>query len=182
MAQLATLPVAPAIFILIILGIFALLLFWIESAMILSAAFILICLLLMLMILIQRPRGGGLSGAFGGAGGAQDAFGSKAGDMATWVTVGLFVAFLALSVKLTFATRPEDFQPTPQQVAPAGGTAPVEAPPEDPATGPQAPADTEDTGPETTPDADAGDNTTGEPTVDEAPPATEPADSTDPDA
>ena len=41
---------------------------------------------LMIVILLQRGRGGGLAGAFGGAGG-QSAFGTKAGDVFTWITV-----------------------------------------------------------------------------------------------
>ena len=41
---------------------------------------------LILLILVQRGRGGGLVGAFGGAGG-QSAFGAKAGDLFTKITV-----------------------------------------------------------------------------------------------
>lgn len=41
---------------------------------------------LVLLVLIQRGRGGGLSGALGGPGG-QSAFGSKAGDTFTLITV-----------------------------------------------------------------------------------------------
>ena len=37
-------------------------------------------LFLIALVLIQRGRGGGLAGAFGGAGG-QSAFGTKAGDV-----------------------------------------------------------------------------------------------------
>lgn len=43
-------------------------------------------LLLILLILIQRGKGGGLTGALGGPGG-QSAFGSKAGDTFTAITV-----------------------------------------------------------------------------------------------
>ncbi|MDP6059564.1 MAG: preprotein translocase subunit SecG, partial [Pirellulaceae bacterium] len=43
-------------------------------------------LFLILLVLIQRGRGGGLAGAFGGAGG-QSAFGTKAGDMFTRITI-----------------------------------------------------------------------------------------------
>ena len=43
-------------------------------------------LFLILLILIQRGRGGGLAGAFGGMGG-QSAFGTKAGDMFTKITI-----------------------------------------------------------------------------------------------
>lgn len=47
-------------------------------------------LFLMFIILLQRGRGGGLAGALGGAGG-QSAFGAKAGDVFTRITVGLAV-------------------------------------------------------------------------------------------
>ena len=40
---------------------------------------------LILLVLVQRGRGGGLTGALGGAGG-QSAFGAKAGDVFTRVT------------------------------------------------------------------------------------------------
>ena len=43
-------------------------------------------LFLILLILIQRGRGGGLAGAFGGMGG-QSAFGTKAGDTFTKITI-----------------------------------------------------------------------------------------------
>ncbi|QGJ69386.1 Protein-export membrane protein SecG [Planctomycetales bacterium 10988] len=45
-------------------------------------------LLLILIILVQKGKGGGLTGAFGGAG-SQSAFGAKAGDVFTKITVGL---------------------------------------------------------------------------------------------
>lgn len=63
----------------------------------LCVLFILTCALLIVVILLQRGRGGGLSGAFGGAGGSS-AFGTKTGDVFTWVTVGLAVLFLMLAV------------------------------------------------------------------------------------
>ena len=43
-------------------------------------------LFLVLLILVQRGKGGGLTGALGGPG-AQSAFGSKAGDTFTFITV-----------------------------------------------------------------------------------------------
>ena len=49
-------------------------------------------LFLILLILIQRGKGGGLAGALGGPGG-QSAFGSKAGDTITMVTAGLAVVW-----------------------------------------------------------------------------------------
>lgn len=73
----------------------------------LSTVFILVCIFMMLVILIQKPKGGGLSGAFGGAGGsASAAFGAKTGDVLTVITVALFVAFLLCAMGLTWAVRP----------------------------------------------------------------------------
>jgi len=52
--------------------------------------------LLMFVILLQRGRGGGLAGALGGAGG-QSAFGTKAGDVFTKITIGMAVVWVILS-------------------------------------------------------------------------------------
>ena len=52
----------------------------------LNLVILLLGLFLMLIILIQRGKGGGLAGAFGAAGGSS-AFGSKAGDAFTRFTV-----------------------------------------------------------------------------------------------
>lgn len=52
-------------------------------------------LFLILLVLIQRGRGGGLSGAFGGMGG-QSAFGAKAGDTFTKVTIGAAAFWIVL--------------------------------------------------------------------------------------
>jgi len=47
------------------------------------------------LILLQRGRGGGLAGAFGGMGG-QSAFGTKAGDVFTKITIGVASAWILL--------------------------------------------------------------------------------------
>lgn len=81
----------------------------------LVVVFLLVCIAMILLILIQRPQGGGLSGAFGAGGGAgQTAFGTKTGDVLTIVTITIFVLFLLTAIVLNFAARP--------QVAPAPGT------------------------------------------------------------
>ena len=49
---------------------------------------------LILLVLVQRGRGGGLTGALGGPGG-QSAFGTKAGDLFTRITVGVATAWIA---------------------------------------------------------------------------------------
>jgi preprotein translocase subunit SecG len=50
---------------------------------------------LIVLILIQRGKGGGLAGAFGGLGG-QSAFGTKAGDLFTRVTMGAALFWIIL--------------------------------------------------------------------------------------
>lgn len=85
---------------------------------ILIALFLMVSIAMILLVLIQRPQGGGLSGAFGSGGGGggagQTAFGTKTGDVLTWATIGIFITFLSFAVVLNFATRPDkpsDFQP-----------------------------------------------------------------------
>jgi len=53
--------------------------------------------ILILVVLVQRGRGGGLAGAFGGAGG-QSAFGTKAGDLFTKITIGIATFWILLCV------------------------------------------------------------------------------------
>ncbi len=83
--------------------------------------FVLISLVMVLVVLIQRPQGGGLSGAFGAAsdGAGQTAFGAKTGDALTFATITTFVLFLACAIGLNFVLRPADASVTPSQVAPA---------------------------------------------------------------
>ena len=60
-------------------------------------------LFLICLVLIQRGKGGGLAGAFGGAGGSS-AFGTKAGDVFTRVTMisaGVWIALNMLLVVLS---------------------------------------------------------------------------------
>jgi preprotein translocase subunit SecG len=52
---------------------------------------------LIILILIQRGKGGGLAGAFGGLGG-QSAFGTKAGDLFTRITIVVAVVWILLCV------------------------------------------------------------------------------------
>lgn len=74
--------------------------------------FLIVCVLMILIVLIQRPQGGGLGGAFGAGGGGagggagQTAFGTKTGDVLTWGTVTIFFIYLCVAVALNFAARP----------------------------------------------------------------------------
>ncbi len=59
-------------------------------------------LFLIVLVLVQRGKGGGLSGAFGGMGG-QSAFGTKAGDAFTKITIitaTLWILLCVVSVRL----------------------------------------------------------------------------------
>ncbi|MBN1490746.1 MAG: preprotein translocase subunit SecG [Phycisphaerae bacterium] len=110
---------------------------------VLATLFIVVCLLLMLVVLIQKGRGGGLSGAFGGVGG-HSAFGAKTGDVFTWITVALAAGFLCTAVWLNYVYVKLDVTvdaPAPVMTTP-GGEATDEAMPADeetPAT-PESPA------------------------------------------
>ena len=71
-----------------------------------AVLFIVCCVALILIILIQKGRGGGLSGAFGGAM-ASGILGSKTGDFLTWVTIVLVGVFLTLAVVMAKFYRPD---------------------------------------------------------------------------
>lgn len=96
---------------------------------------VLTALFLILLVLIQRGRGGGLTGALGGAGG-QSAFGTKAGDVFTRITVGVAAFWIGLCILSlnVLGRRESPFSGglggnAPQAVAPqtppAGGPAPT---------------------------------------------------------
>jgi preprotein translocase subunit SecG len=103
---------------------------------VLVGIFLLISIAMILLVLIQRPQGGGLSGAFGAGGGGggagQTAFGTKTGDVLTTATISIFVLFLVSAIVLNFATRPGDgTQPVPSVTAPAGDSSDTGASTED---------------------------------------------------
>ncbi len=56
----------------------------------------LVSLFLMFVILLQRGRGGGLAGAFGGQGG-QSAFGTRAGTVFTRITIVTAIIWVSLA-------------------------------------------------------------------------------------
>ncbi len=71
-------------------------------------------LFLICLILIQRGKGGGLAGAFGGAGGSS-AFGTKAGDVFTRVTMIAAAVWIALNMLLVVVSsrRASAYGPAP---------------------------------------------------------------------
>ena len=58
---------------------------------------IFVAIFLILVVLVQRGRGGGLAGALGGMGG-QSAFGTKAGDTFTKITIWTAAVWILLCV------------------------------------------------------------------------------------
>ncbi len=81
-----------------------------------AVLFVICCITLILIILIQKGRGGGLSGAFGG-GMAGGILGSKTGDFLTWVTITLVGVFLLLAVVMAKFYKPSaasDYDVIPQ--------------------------------------------------------------------
>lgn len=87
-----------------------------------STLLFILSVFLILLVLVQRGRGGGLAGALGGAGG-QSAFGTKAGDVFTKITIvtaAIWILLCAAAVKF--------YQPPPPAnpfagVAPQGASA-----------------------------------------------------------
>ncbi len=70
----------------------------------LNTVIVLLSLFLIGVILIQRGKGGGLAGAFGGAGGSS-AFGTKAGDVFTRITGVAAIIWIALAMLLVVITN-----------------------------------------------------------------------------
>ena len=68
----------------------------------LTILFIVASVAMVLIILVQRPQGGGLAGAFGGAGGGgtEGVFGGRVGDALTVMTVVGFCIYLTLAIVL----------------------------------------------------------------------------------
>src|SRR3984957_7739499 len=108
---------------------------WVPS--VLNVVLGLASVFLIILVLIQRGKGGGLAGAFGGAGGSS-AFGSRAGNTFTKITIYVAAGWILLIMILIKTT-----QPAAEAPANAVLTAPNEpAPPlpEPPPTGnPDAP-------------------------------------------
>jgi preprotein translocase subunit SecG len=71
---------------------------------ILNILIVLGSLFLVCIILIQRGKGGGLAGAFGGVGGSS-AFGTKAGDVFTRITIGVAIGWILTAMLLVVLTN-----------------------------------------------------------------------------
>jgi preprotein translocase subunit SecG len=74
---------------------------------VLNLVLLLVGLFLILLVLIQRGKGGGLAGAFGGSGGSS-AFGSRAGDTFTKVTIWTAAIWIFLIMLIIRGSQPVD--------------------------------------------------------------------------
>lgn len=92
-------------------------------------------LLMIFIVLLQRGRGGGLAGAFGGAGG-QSALGTKAGDVFTKITVVMAVIWVSLAGIASFAMRAESGGRFENEAAEGSDLSIIGADDEDEATNP----------------------------------------------
>jgi preprotein translocase subunit SecG len=115
-----------------------------------AVVFVLVSLVLILIVLMQKGRGGGLSGAFAG-GMASGLLGSKTGDFLTWVTVVCVSIFLLLAVLMARYYRPsskygrETTAATQQPVT--GGQTPAPQPGTSEQPAPAAPSSAPQSGP-----------------------------------
>src|SRR5436853_4010796 len=74
----------------------------------LNGVVLVVSLLMILLILIQRGKGGGLAGAFGGVGGSS-AFGTKAGDIFTKITIGVAIGWILALMLLVVLTNRRNY-------------------------------------------------------------------------
>jgi protein translocase SecG subunit len=100
-------------FIILLTGVWS----WLLPVWLLTLANFLIGLFLILLILIQRGKGGGLAGAFGGVGGSSP-FGSRAGDVFTRYTITIATVWLWVTLLQVKAIQAVSIS-TPEQRAQA---------------------------------------------------------------
>ncbi len=83
---------------------------WVPT--VLTFILLLASVFLILLVLIQRGKGGGLAGAFGGTGGSS-AFGTRAGDTFTRITIysaAIWILLIMFLIKTTQPTEPKKAQ------------------------------------------------------------------------
>jgi len=98
---------------------------WLPS--VLNIVLLLIGLFLILLVLIQKGKGGGLAGAFGGSGGSS-AFGSRAGDTFTRVTIYVAAVWFLLIMILIKLVQPTMAGPVPSGEVQPEAPVPAEQP------------------------------------------------------
>jgi preprotein translocase subunit SecG len=84
---------------------------------VIAVIFVIGSVVLILVVLIQKGKGGGLSGAFAG-GMASNILGSKTGDILTWVTISVASLFILVALVLDKWWRPTLSGPESRTPAP----------------------------------------------------------------
>ncbi len=87
-----------------------------------------LCILLVLVILAQNSKGGGLSSQFGGSAASNIIGVKKTGDLLEKLTWGFVIAIMVLSMSTSFMTPGSSRGPTDDIIQRAGEQAPVTAP------------------------------------------------------
>lgn len=136
----------------------------------LTVVYFITCAILIIVVLMQEPKGGGLSSAFGGSG-LDTAFGASIGRKMSSFTVYLAVFFMVLTIVLAVLARTyaesgtvEDMEQPAAPTAPAGempggGAAPQTPPAEKAPQSPKAGAGAGKTAPKAgSPAKPAGNN------------------------
>jgi preprotein translocase subunit SecG len=91
---------------------------WTWVPPMLNVLILLIGLFLILLVLIQRGKGGGLAGAFGGSGGSS-AFGTRAGDQFTRITITVAAIWMLLIMIMVKMVNPPPAKPDTKATAQA---------------------------------------------------------------
>ncbi|MGB9597902.1 MAG: preprotein translocase subunit SecG [Candidatus Poribacteria bacterium] len=87
---------------------------------ILLVLFVPVCILLILMVLLQAGKGGGLSGAFGGLGTNQPFLGARGTvDFLSKLTIYLAIAFMSLALILSITYGPSRTIKVKEEAPPA---------------------------------------------------------------
>ena len=76
-------------------------------------------LVVIILVLLQKGKGGGLAGALGGMGG-QSAFGTKAGDLFTKITIGVAAFWIIMCVIAAVAAAHLANEPLGADTGPRG--------------------------------------------------------------
>ena len=115
--------------------------------------YVLVCLFLVMVVLLQQGKGADLAGAFGG-GGSQTSFGPRTTtNIMHRMTTGAFILFVVLCLALAILSGKQRTSVMESVVVPADASAPV-APALEPAENPPLP--TENALEETVAEEDAG--------------------------
>jgi preprotein translocase subunit SecG len=92
---------------------------WVPG--VLNVVILLLGIFLILLVLIQRGKGGGLSGAFGGVGGSS-AFGSRAGDLFTRITIVVAAIWIVITMVQVVVVQNLVKQTPNQSIMKGGGS------------------------------------------------------------